>query len=41
MQSNSSVLGEMTLMCSYSIGVGEVSSISQPAAEVVVRASPA
>lgn len=28
-------------MCTYSIGVGEVSGISQPAAEVVVRASPA
>ena len=28
-------------MGSYSIWVGEVSGISQPAAEVVVRASPA
>lgn len=26
--------------CTHSIGVGEVSGISQPAAEMVVRASP-
>lgn len=36
-----SLRGEKSEICTYSIGIGEVSGISQPAAEMVVRASPA
>lgn len=39
-ENNSSTQKDANL-CTYSIGIGEVSSISQPAAEVVVRASSA